>query len=77
MAVPQRQQCEHCGASMIDPAAYEKHLAEHQPRGRRERGQIAPGPEDQTEAAGAVREELADRAHTPGGAERLHDEARR
>ena len=57
--------------------AAKKHLAEHQPRGRRGRGQIAPGPKDQTEAAAAVREELADRAHTPGGAERLHDEARR
>ena len=31
----------------------------------------------QTEAAAAVREELANRAHTPGGAERIHDQARR
>ncbi|MGE3857965.1 MAG: hypothetical protein AB7G21_13490 [Dehalococcoidia bacterium] len=77
MAVPQRRQCEHCGASMIDSAAYQQHRAEHQPRGRRTASQIAPGPEDQTEAAAAARQELAAKAHTPGEAERVHEETHR
>ena len=39
--------------------------------------QIAPGPEDQTEAAATAREDLRDYRQTPGEAERKHDEARR
>lgn len=77
MAHAERQQCEHCGASMTDVAAYQKHMAEHEPAGRLAGGQTAPGPEDQTEAAERARERLAQGGLTPGGAERVHDEARR
>ena len=77
MAIPDRQQCAHCGASIINAAAYQRHMAEHQPGGKISGEQIAPGPEDQTEAAAAAREDLRDYRQTPGEAERKHDEARR
>lgn len=77
MAIPDRMQCEYCGASVIDPAAYQRHMAEHEPGGVPNGKQMAPGPEDQTEAAAAARSSLQDPRQTPGEAERKHDEARR
>ena len=77
MAIPNRQQCEHCGASVTSAAAYQQHMAQHEPGGKPAGGQIAPGPEDQTEAAETAREALLDHTQSPGEAERKHDEARR